>query len=193
MNEPIHPTESDTEFLNLVYHRFFDLYDEMMDDNFWSKAPIYRLSRIKDIFAVYSEALNYPPIAWVIDNAKRPNFSVVGKDLFKFIRHVLLHFPFFDEWDAIWIKRSIVNLYSKSPQFIDRYLSENEGKGELKYRFWEEDKKRMTYVSIKYPTGYTSDEKIFLKNMLEEKAGVKFSMMFMDSILAIQIEEVKDA
>ena len=192
MNEGIHPTGTEVEFLTLAYNRFLDLFDEMMTDEFWDKSPVYRLSRTKDVFAVYSETLKYSPIQWVIENVTRPNFSDVGKDLFKFIRHVLLHFPFFNQWDEIWLKRSIVNLYSQRPQFIDRYLSDNEGKEELKYRFWEGDKKRMTYVSIKYPSNYSSDEKVFLKEMLEETAGVKFSLIFMNSILRTQVEEITD-
>lgn len=66
------------------------------------------------------------------DANKRPNHSDVGRNLFKFIRHILMHFPFFDNWDDVWIKQSLVNLYSTRPQFIDKFLSNNEGKEQLK-------------------------------------------------------------
>jgi hypothetical protein len=192
MDERIHPSETESEFLNIAYNRFIDLFREIIDDEFWEKDPKYRLYRTKEIFSVYSEILKYPPIQWVIEDNKRPNFSDVGGKLFRFVRNVLLHFPFFDEWDTIWIKRSIVNLYSTKPQFIDRFLSENEGKEDLKYRFWEKDKKRMTYVSIRFPLNYKADERIHLKDIIKEKEGVKFSIIFMDSILRTQIEELKE-
>jgi len=196
MNEQIHPSKIEIEFLNIAYNRFIDLFREIMEDEFWKKDPKYRLYRTKEIFSVYSEILKYPPIQWVIEGNKRPNFSDVGRTLFKVIRNVLLHFPFFDEWAEIWIKRSIVNLYSTKPQLVDRFLFENEGKEDLKYRFWEEDKKRMTYVSIKFPRNYTADEKIYMKDIIKEREGVKFSIIFMDkfmdNILKTQIEEMKE-
>ena len=163
-----------------------------MSDEFWDEKPSQRFFKTKELFAVYSEILKYPPVQWVIDESKRPNHSDVGRDLFKFIRHVLMHFPFFDKWDDVWIKQSLVNLYSTQPQFIDKFLSKNEGKERLKYRFWEEDKKRMTYIAISFPKGYTQGEKTFLKSMFPEKDGVKFSSIFMWDILKIQVEEINE-
>jgi hypothetical protein len=192
MEQGIRPTADEKEFLTLAYNRFFDLFEEIIEDPFWEKQPEYRLSRTKEIFSVYFEILKYPPIQWVIENNKRPNFSDVGKDLFKFIRNVLFHFPFFDRWDDIWVKKSIVNLYSPIPQFIDKFLSANEGKDELKYRFWEEKHKRMTYISIKFPNCYGSNEKIFLKDILTERDGIKFSCIFMNNILKTQIKQINE-
>jgi len=97
---------------------------------------------------------------------------------------------FFDKWDDIWIKKSLVNLYSQKPQHIDKFLTKNEGKEELKYRFWEAKYKRMTYISIIFPTEYSSHKKIFLKDILSEKDGIKFSVIFMDNIMRTQIEEI---
>lgn len=191
MSNPIHPTQDENEFLNLAFHRFLDLFEEIMADEFWEQRPPHRFSKTKDIFAVYSELLKYPPVQWVIDANKRPSHSDVGRDLFKLIRHILMHFPYFEKWTDLWIRRPLVNLYSTRPQFIDRFLSENEGKDELKYRFWEEKKKRMTYVSITFPKDYTKGDKFFLKDMLPEEDGVKFSAIFMRNILKVQIEEIK--
>lgn len=50
----------------------------------------------------------------------------------------------------------------------------------------------MTYIAISFPKGYTQGEKIFLKNMLPEKDGVKFSSIFMWDILKIQVEEINE-
>ena len=163
-----------------------------MTDEFWDKSTYHRFSKIKDLFAVYSEILKYPPVQWVIDGNTRPNHSDVGRDLFKLVRHILMHFPFFERWDDVWITESLVNLYSTRRQFIDRFLSENEGRGELKYRFWEEKKKKMTYISVIFPKDYTNGAKVFLRDILPEKDGVKFSAIFMWNILKVQVEEIND-
>ena len=99
MNKAIHPTSDEVEFLNLSFNRFMELFEEIMSDEFWSKPDYVRFSKAKDLFAVYAEVLKYPPMQWVIDANTRPNFSEVGKELFKFIRHILMHFPFFEKWE----------------------------------------------------------------------------------------------
>jgi hypothetical protein len=192
MNDLAHPTKNEVEFLTLGFNRFLDLHKAIISDAFWDENPSQRFFKTKELFAVYSEILKYPPVQWVIDVNNRPNHSDIGRDLFKFIRHILMHFPFFYNWDDVWVKQSLVNLYSTRPQFIDKFLSNNEGKEQLKYRFWEEDKKKMTYIAIRFPKGYTQGEKIFLKSMLPEKDGVKFSSIFMWNILKIQVEAINE-
>jgi len=192
MKEPSHPTEDEVDFLNLSFNRFLDLFAEIMPDEFWDKPDHVRFCKTKDLFAVYSEVLKYPPMQWVIEANKRPNFSDVGKDLFTFVRHVLMHFPFFERWDDVWIKQSMVNLYSSRPQFIHRFLSENEGNGPLKYRFWEEKPRKMTYISVSFPSNYTAGEKVFLHDIIPEKEGVKFSAIFMWNIMKVQFQEIKE-
>jgi hypothetical protein len=191
LEEIIHPNEIEIDFLNLAYNRFFDLYEEILDDKFWEHDNVYRLFRIKEIFSVYFELLKYPPLQLVIKGENRPNFSDVGKDLFKFVRNVLFHFPFFDNWNDIWVKKSLVNLYSTKSLFIDSFLSKFEGKEQIKYRIWEEKHKRMTYISISFPNGYSLNSKIYLKDMLTETDGVKFSIIFMNKILLSQVIDVK--
>ena len=46
----------------------------------------------------------------------------------------------------------------------------------------------MTYVSVNFPVNYDSGEKIFLKDILSEKGGVKFSLILMKKILDTQVE-----
>lgn len=110
----------------------------------------------------------------------------IGKELFKFIRNVLLHFPFFDSWDEVWINKSIINWYREG-QSIDRFLAEFCGKEEVKYRFWEESKKEMTYLTISFPSEYSNGAKIYLKDILHEKDGVKFSFILMKKIIDTQV------
>ena len=184
------PNDAEKEFLTLAYNRFYDIFDEISADSFWEKDQRYRLSSIKDIFGIYSELLGYEPLKWVIAHIKKirpPMEAEIGSELFKFIRNTIAHFPFFDRWDDIWVNRQIIN-WNKAEQSIDKFLKKYEGRKQVKYRFWEAGKKRMTYLSINFPDNYSVREKIFLKDMLLEKEGVKFSIILMKKILDTQVE-----
>jgi hypothetical protein len=49
----------------------------------------------------------------------------------------------------------------------------------------------MTYLSINFPSTY-GDDKIYLKDIISEKDGVKFSFIMMRNILNTQVEEIKE-
>lgn len=66
------------------------------------------------------------------------------------------------------------------------------GKGVVKYRFGETRKRKMTYLSINFPAHYDRDTKIFLKDILSEKDGIKFSFILMKQILDTQVEEIEN-
>ncbi|KGK99098.1 hypothetical protein LI82_03450 [Methanococcoides methylutens] len=187
----LRPNDSEKEFLNLAYNRFYDVFEEIMDDSFFEKDSKLRFSRIKDGFAVYAELLNYKPIKWVIEHIEKsrpPMESVIGSKLFRFIRNVIAHFPFYDTWDELYITKSLIN-WQREGQFIDKFLSDFQGKTEVKYRFWEPDKSRMTYLSINFPQKY-DNSKIYMKDILTEKEGVKFSFILMKQILDTQVESI---
>jgi hypothetical protein len=193
-NNEIRPNESEKIFLTHAYNRFYDIFDEIMDVSFWEREAKYRFSRIKDVFYVYSELLNYEPIKWAIEHLKTirpPMEAEIGGELFKFIRNAISHFPFFDRWEDFWINKDITN-WNKEGQSIDKFLKKYEGHKQIKYRFWEADKKKMTYLSINFPINYSKGEKVFLKNILSEKEGVKFSVILMRRILDTQVEEIKE-
>ncbi|WP_219906162.1 hypothetical protein [Shewanella algae] len=86
------------------------------------------------------------------------------------------------------MSKELVN-WQREGLTIDRFLKKYAGHDEVKYRFWEADKKRMTYMSIHFPEKY-DDNKIYLKDMIEEKDGVKFSLIMMRQILNTQVESV---
>jgi hypothetical protein len=187
------PTKSEKLFLTLGYNRFYDLFDELMDDDFWGKEPFYRFSKISQVFAVYSEILTYEPFQYILKHIKKyrpPMESEIGGLLFKFVRNILAHFPFYESWDDIWINKELIN-WQKEGLTIDRFLKKYVGHNEIKYRFWEEKKKKMTYISIKFPTHY-DDAKIYLKDIISEKDGIKFSLIMMKQILNTQVESVSE-
>jgi len=188
------PNETEITFLSLSYNRFYDIFDEIFSDNFWQKDKYYRFCKIRDGFSVYSELLNYEPIKWVIDWMKKggrpPLEGEMSESLFKFVRNTLLHFPFFDSWDDVWVSKNIVN-WNQERQTIDKFLVKYREHGPIKYRIWEEKIKKMTYLSICFPKEYNEDNKIYLKDIVSEKDGVKFSYILMRKILNTQVEEIK--
>lgn len=191
MND-IEPNKSELQFLTLAYNRFYDIYEEVMVDDFWSKDEWERFSKIKQAFSIYAELLNYEPLKLVIEKlktARPPMESEIGSELFKFVRNVVAHFPFFKSWDDVWINNSLVNWY-KDGQTIDKFLKKYEGHKEVKYRFWEPAKKEMTYLTISFPKEYLNDSKVFLKDIITEKEGVKFAFILMKQIMNTQVEEI---
>ena len=124
MNDDLRPNKAEREFLTLSYNRFYDIFDEVMNDAFWERSSSHRFSRIKDGFAVYAELLNYEPIKWAIDHlrsSRPPMEAVIGGELFRVIRNIVFHFPFFDSWDEVWISKTIIN-WNRDGQSIDRFL-----------------------------------------------------------------------
>jgi hypothetical protein len=189
MNE-LRPNKSEIAFLNLAYDYFYQLFDEIMNDSFWQKDAWYRFSRVTIGFAIYSEVLNYEPIKWVIEHirtARPPMEAEIGSDLFKFVRNVITHFPFFNSWDEVWISKSLVN-WHKEGQSMDKFLRNYVGRPSVKYRFWDAEKKRMTYLSVAFPTEYDGDAKIYLRDILEEKDGVRFCLILMRQIMTTQVD-----
>ncbi len=185
----IKPNIKEVLFLTLAYNRFYDLFDEIMDDCFWDKTEWERYSKINQIFQVYAELLNYEPIKHEIKKLKTnrpPMESEIGSELFKFIRNLISHFPLYSSWNEVWINKSLVN-WHREGLTIDRFLAKYEGHEEIKYRFWESNNKTMTYLKISFPQRYQDDTKIYLKDILNEKDGVKFSCILMKNILNTQI------
>lgn len=189
----IRPNKSEQLFLSLGCNRFYDLFDEIMADNFWQKEDWYRFSKVSNLFAVYAELLTYEPFKYVLETIKKdrpPMESEIGGPMFKFVRNILAHFPVFETWDEVWISKELVN-WQKEGLTIDRFLKKYLGHEEVKYRFWEADKKRMTYMSIRFPKEY-GENKIFLKDMIVEKDGTKFSLIMMKQILDTQVESLSE-
>ncbi len=191
MGKDLRPNKAESEFLTIAYNRFYDIFEEVMSDPFWKKDEWYRFSKVRDGFAVYSELLNYEPIEWIIKhiNKSRPPMEAeIGSELFKFIRNVIMHFPFFDSWNEVWVNQSIINWY-KDAQSIDKFIRKYKRRETVKYRFWEAAKKQMTYLSINFPKQYEDNTKIYLKAFLSEKEGITFSFILMRQILDTQVEK----
>ena len=189
----LRPTPQEEAFLSLAYNRFYDLSDEIIEDSFWDKDDWYRFSKVNSLFSVYAELLAYEPFKYVLEEIKKqrpPMESEIGGPLFKFVRNIFAHFPLFESWNDVWLTKDLVN-WHKEGLTIDRFLKKYAGHQEIKYRFWEAEKKQMTCMSINFPKLY-ADNKIYLNDILSEKDGVKFSLIMMRKILNTQVESIEN-
>lgn len=196
--QEIKPNEKEKFALTLFYDRFYDLYEELSNSDFFENDSSYRFYKIREIFSVYKEVIAYEPIKNHIQRIKggsRPPIEgIVIDDLFSFVRNLLLHFPVFDNWDDVYISKDLAT-WNKSGT-IHKFLLKSsqikiDDQGIIKYRIWEKSKKLMTYISIHFPEEY-ADNRIFLKDIISEKEGVKLCISFMKQILDTQIHNDKD-
>ena len=192
-NQNIKPNEKERIALDLFYNRFYDLYEELSDNDFFKNKSSYRFYKIREIFSVYKELLGYEPIKYHIELIKKtrpPLEGIIVSDLFSFIRNLLLHFPVFDNWNDVYITKDLAT-WNKAGT-IHKFLEKSSkikinDKGTIKYRIWEESKKLMTHISINFPEEYNGN-KIFLKDIVSEQEGIKLCISFMKEILDVQVD-----
>ena len=192
------PNEKELEVLTLFYNRFYDLYDEITNDNFMNIDSQIRFFKLREAFSIYKELLSYEPIKsslkWMKTGGKTPLKGIIADDLFSFIRNLLLHFPVFKIWDEVYINKNLAT-WSKVGQ-IDKFLHKAtmikiDGAGTLEYRIWENSNKKMTYFSINFPEKYEQNN-IYLKDIISEQVGMKFCMALMREILDKQVENADE-
>lgn len=147
--EYLKPNEKERAVLSLFYNRFYDLYEEVVNDNFMDQDAEIRFYKLRESFSIYKELLSYEPIneyvRWMKKGGRPPLEGVIVDDLFSFIRNLLLHYPIFDTWDEVYINKNLAT-WNKAGQ-IDKFLTKSinikiDGRGTLKYRIWEEKEKR---------------------------------------------------
>ena len=195
-NQNIKPNEKERIALSLFYNRFYDLYEELSHSDFFNNKSSYRFYKIREIFSVYKELLGYEPIQYhikLIKKTRPPLEGIIVNDLFSFVRNLLLHFPIFENWDDVYISKDLATWNKVGT--IHKFLKESskikiDDKGTIKYRIWEESKKLMTHISINFPEEY-NDNKIFLKDIVSEKEGIKLCICFMKEILDVQVDSNK--
>lgn len=189
---PTKPTPEEVEFLKRAYNFFYDIFEEISDELFWSRDSYYRFNRTRDAFLIYSEILEYEPVGWFLDAIKKlrpPMEAELSKEFLLFVRNVLIHFPFFKQWEDVELNKKLIN-WSKPGQSIDSFLSKFSGHQQVKYRVWNPKTQTMTYVSINFPKNYNDGATIKLKEFVPEKEGVTFCLSLMQRVLNSQVESV---
>ena len=186
------PSRKERKFLTLSYNYFIDIYEEVFTEEFWRTDEYYRFCRIREAFSNYVELLNYDPLKEVIEKYKyqRPPMEAeIGSEVFRFFRNVIIHNPFFKSWDEVWVDKDTAN-WHREGKSIDKFLRKYHRHKPVKYRIWDPITLKMTYLSINFPTKYTSSHKIFVKDILNERSGVIFSLVLMIEILFTQVESI---
>ena len=191
-------SEKEKEVLTLFYNRFYELYEEITNENFIEENAQIRFFKLREAFSIYKELLSYEPIKsyidWMKHGGRPPLEGVIADGLFSFIRNLLLHFPVFKTWDEVYINKNLAT-WSKIGQ-IDKFLDKCpkikiDGTGILHYRIWEVKKKKMTYFTINFPEKY-GEENIFLKDIISENVGMKFCMALMREVLDTQVKNAEE-
>ncbi len=193
------PNEKEKEVLNLFYNRFYDLYDEIVDESFFMNDAKIRFYKIREAFSIYKELLSYEPIKnylkWIKRGDRPPLEGIIADDLFSFVRNVLSHFPVFDTWNEVYINKNLAT-WTK-PGTINKFLSKCtnikiDQKSVIKYRIWEKSKQKMIYIEVVLPEEYNKNN-IYLKDIISEKDGVKFCISLMRQVLDTQIENREES
>jgi uncharacterized protein YjgD (DUF1641 family) len=184
------PNAAEQVFLGFAYSRFIDLFKEIDAAEFWERDAKYRFSRIRDVFSVYSELLNYEPIQHILKEveSRRIVESELGKELFQMIRNLIAHFPFFDTWDEIRFTKELITWEGKS-KVIDKFCEKFRERDKVSYRIRNPKTKEFSFLTIRFPKDYEKNKEIFLKDLLGEKEGARFSIRLM---LRILLENVED-
>ena len=195
----IKPNKKEKLVLELFYNRFYDLYNELSQEEFFDEKPEYRFYKIREIFSVYKELLGYEPIQYYIKYVKsggRPHLEgLIVDDFFSFVRNVLLHFPVFDNWSDVYVSKDLAT-WNKSGTIHKFLLKSSQIKiddsGIIRYRIWEKSKKLMTYIQIHLPEEYVDGILIYLKDIISEKDGIKLCISFMKEVLDTQVYSKED-
>lgn len=167
------------EFLQLATNRFLDLYNEINNIAFFNLSEEVRYYKLKDFFSVYTELLSYSAMKehiQFIEKARPPMEAIISSEFVKFVRNVLIHFPCFTKWNEIYVSKHLVNWKSEG-QSIDRFLTKYQGCEPIEFRFKDRLTGKWRYPVIKFPSAY-NDNKIFLKDMIDEKDGVLIMCCF---------------
>ena len=118
------PNDKELEVLTLFYNRFYDLYEEITNDNFFKENAQLRFFKLREAFSIYKELLSYEPIKsyleWMKRGGRPPLEGIIADGLFSFIRNLLLHFPIFKTWDEVYVNKNLAT-WSKKEQ-IDKFL-----------------------------------------------------------------------
>jgi hypothetical protein len=70
---------------------------------------------------------------------------------------------------------------------IDKFLRDYSGRDQVRLGIWEPTYKRMSYVNVTYPNAYDDETKIYLRDILTEREGVKLSFVLMKQIADTQV------
>lgn len=74
---------------------------------------------------------------------------------------------------------------------LNKFLNKYQGHEDVKYRFMEANSRKWRYPTIKFPPVYNED-RIFLKDIVNEKDGILLCVVLMFNVVSSQIVKLKE-
>jgi hypothetical protein len=187
-----YPNQQEEEFLNLAVSKFLDISGELLSER--AVNPEARFALLVRMMSIYTEALSYMPIKKYLEHieSNRPPGELTAYRYLEIIRHILLHFNFYSSWDEVCFSKSLITWTGKHSR-IDKFLNEYDNHESYKWRIWDNKNRKMTYgYQFNFPKGYGDGKTIYLKDLIDEDKGIKFSVHLIRQMFYSQIVSVKE-
>jgi len=179
-----YPKQDQIDFIQLSLNRSNELMS-LVEDNALSERERFLL--LKELVSIYSEMERYPPIIDLLKTVPAGNPVGDFGPLFKVIRHLLSHFPFFDTWDVFWFNQEMVNAMSSPGKTIQNYFSKG-NHPEFFFKFQSSSGELMHEGKIVSPKGYLQNQKIYLKDILSFNDAISMINGYCNLVLSSIID-----
>ncbi|MDQ0966876.1 hypothetical protein QFZ20_002279 [Flavobacterium sp. W4I14] len=187
------PTSDQEEFLQLGLKRYKELSKELLNNKDLSEEK--KFFYIKELVSVYSEMEAYPPLKNLLKDSPTNNPVLTFQPLFKAVRHVLAHFPFFSRWDDFYFNQDMVNCMNSPGKTIHKYFLAAEKHPEFFFRFKAMDNGEELNGKIMAPVGYDTNIKLTDILSLDDAISliIGYSHMILSTVIHGQTLTVFDA
>ncbi len=180
------PTSDQEEFLQLGLKRYKELSKELLNNKGLSEEQ--KFFYIKELVSVYSEMEAYPPLKNLLKDSPTNHPILTFQPLFKAVRHILAHFPFFSRWDDFYFNQDMVNCMNSPGKTIHKYFLAAEKHSEFFFRFKDIDNGEELNGKIMAPVGYDSNKNIKLTDILSLDDAISLIIGYSHMILSTVID-----
>lgn len=168
-------------FVQLAFQRVNNIQGLLIFDGI--EAEI-RLLYYKELFSLYTELDGIKQMKIFESNLEiHMDKLIMGV---KFIRNVLAHFPLFKCWDDIWITKSMAKsmFNGRRKGAILSYLeSDDLNSLMIRITFTSGESKQVNYM---VPKNKGEDERIYLKDIIDERDGIEFLLYVMRHLITVK-------
>ena len=136
--------------------------DEIFDKVQKLSALVTELLKDKEIKEKFEELANQSKV-----NGENNDVKL---EVFTMLRNIILHFPFFDKWEDIYLNRKILNWNRNKKGSIEKFFDKNKNK-KLKYTIYMKHENKWNpehEVNIEIPN-LDDNKKIYLKDIISIK------------------------
>jgi len=181
-----YPKAEQAEFLNLAFTRYIHLVFALQTPK-EPLTPEQRFYYLKELISIYNELEVYPIIKNTLLSIEPINPVSKFGPIFKTIRNLLAHFPFFYSWDEVKFNKDLVTCMSTKNSSINTYFSSNDHP-QFFFRFINQKTGNISEGKIISPKGYINNETIYLRDILSIDDGVKLIIGYSHLVLSSCME-----